>query len=76
MLTSDALVVPLFGGLVAGVVALILGFLLARYRASFFAMLTLAFSMILYGLLSKMSVLKSTYSRACPIAPIIASKMA
>lgn len=59
-LLSDALVVPLLGAVVAGVVALILGFLLARYRAIFFAMLTLAFSMILYGLLTKMSVLGST----------------
>jgi branched-chain amino acid transport system permease protein len=60
ILTSDAVVMPLFGGAVAGVVALILGFLLARYRAIFFAMLSLAFSMILYGLLIKMSVLGSS----------------
>ena len=51
ILTSDALLMPAVGGIVAGIVALILGFLLARYRAIFFAMLTLAFSMILYGLL-------------------------
>ena len=37
-----------------------LGFLLARYREIFFAMLTLAFSMILYGLLVKTSALGST----------------
>ena len=60
ILTSDALLMPAVGGIVAGIVALILGFLLARYRAIFFAMLTLAFSMILYGLLTKMSVLGST----------------
>ena len=42
-----------FGGLVAGMVAVVLGFLLANYRAIFFAMLSLAFSMILYGLLVK-----------------------
>jgi branched-chain amino acid transport system permease protein len=60
ILTSDAIVMPLFGGIVAGIVALILGFLLAKYRAIFFAMLSLAFSMILYGLLIKISVLGSS----------------
>jgi len=60
LLTSDAVVMPLFGGVVAGAVAFILGFLLANYRSIFFAMLSLAFSMILYGLLIKMSVLGSS----------------
>ena len=60
ILTSDAIVMPLFGGAVAGIVALVLGFLLAKYRAIFFAMLSLAFSMILYGLLVKVSVLGSS----------------
>jgi ABC-type branched-subunit amino acid transport system permease subunit len=41
-------------------VAAVLGILLARYRAIFFAMLSLAFSMILYGLLVKSSALGST----------------
>jgi branched-chain amino acid transport system permease protein len=74
LLTSDAVVMPLFGGLVAGVIAFILGFLLANYRSIFFAMLSLAFSMILYGLLIKMSVLGSSdgfniaYSTAAGIA--------
>jgi branched-chain amino acid transport system permease protein len=60
ILTTDAIVMPLFGGLVAGIVAFVLGFLLARYRAIFFAMLSLAFSMILYGLLVKTSALGSS----------------
>ena len=60
LLTSDAVVMPLFGAVVAAIVAWLLGFLLARYRAIFFAMLSLAFSMILYGLLIKMSVLGSS----------------
>ncbi len=60
ILMSDAIVMPLFGGLVAGIVAFVLGFLLAKYRAIFFAMLSLAFSMILYGLLVKVSVLGSS----------------
>jgi branched-chain amino acid transport system permease protein len=40
--------------------AAVLGLLLARYRQIFFAMLSLAFSMILYGLLVKSSALGST----------------
>ena len=60
LLTSDAVVMPLAGGVVAGVLAFILGFLLAGYRSIFFAMLSLAFSMILYGLLIKSSVLGSS----------------
>jgi branched-chain amino acid transport system permease protein len=45
---------------VAGTVAAAVGLLLARYREIFFAMLSLAFSMILYGLLVKSSALGST----------------
>jgi ABC-type branched-subunit amino acid transport system permease subunit len=44
----------------AGALAAVLGLLLARYRDIFFAMLSLAFSMILYGLLVKSSALGST----------------
>ena len=43
----------------AALVAAVLGLLLARYREIFFAMLSLAFSMILYGLLVKSSTLGS-----------------
>ena len=51
----------LFGGIaVAGVTGWILGFLLARYREIFFAVLNLAFSMILYGALVKSAALGST----------------
>jgi ABC-type branched-subunit amino acid transport system permease subunit len=48
------------GAVVTAVVAAVLGLLLARYRDIFFAMLSLAFSMILYGLLVKTSALGST----------------
>jgi branched-chain amino acid transport system permease protein len=48
------------GVVVTAVVATILGLLLSRYREIFFAMLSLAFSMILYGLLVKTSALGST----------------
>jgi ABC-type branched-subunit amino acid transport system permease subunit len=57
---TDGLLRVLAGGLVAGVLALGLGFLLRRYRAIFFAMLSLAFSMILYGLLVRSEALGST----------------
>jgi branched-chain amino acid transport system permease protein len=57
---SDGVVMVLAGGAVAGAIAAIAGLLLARYRAIFFAMLSLAFSMILYGLLVKTSALGST----------------
>ena len=44
-----------FSVLVTGLTAWILGFLLRKYRDIFFAMLSLAFSMILYGSLVKTS---------------------
>src|SRR5690349_7889353 len=57
---SDLLLMVVAGALLAGAVAGLLGLLLARYRDIFFAMLSLAFSMILYGLLVKTSQLGST----------------
>lgn len=57
---GDAVPMVLLGALSAGLVALLLGLLLARYRTIFFAMLSLAFSMIFYGLLVKTSALGST----------------
>jgi branched-chain amino acid transport system permease protein len=57
---DDAVLMLLAGTVAAAVVAGALGLLLARYRDIFFAMLSLAFSMILYGLLVKSSALGST----------------
>jgi branched-chain amino acid transport system permease protein len=57
---SDALVMIALGMVAAAAVAAILGVLVARYRTIFFAMLSLAFSMIFYGLLVKTSALGST----------------
>ena len=57
---DDALVMVLVGMVSAALVAALVGVLLARYRTIFFAMLSLAFSMILYGLLVKTSALGST----------------
>jgi len=60
MPAADGLLLLLGGGIAAGAVAALCGLLLARYRGIFFAMLSLAFSMILYGLLVKTSALGST----------------
>ncbi|MFO1350331.1 MAG: branched-chain amino acid ABC transporter permease [Gammaproteobacteria bacterium] len=57
---TDAFALVGAGTLVALAVAFIIGFLLAQYREIFFAMLCLAFSMILYGILVKSETLGST----------------
>jgi branched-chain amino acid transport system permease protein len=54
---TDALGLPLSGGLVAVLIAAPFAPLLSRYRGIFFAMLTLALSMVTYGLLMKLEVL-------------------
>jgi branched-chain amino acid transport system permease protein len=54
---TDALGLALSGGVVAAVVAAPFAPLLSRYRGIFFAMLTLALSMVTYGLLMKLEVL-------------------
>ncbi len=65
---TDAIVLVLLGGVGAGLVAALVGVLLARYREIFFAMLSLALSMILYGVLVKTESLGSTdgFSVATP----------
>jgi len=57
---SDIVVEMLAGGAAAAAIAFVLGFLLARYRGIFFGLLSLALSMILYGLLVKNEALGST----------------
>lgn len=57
---SDMLAAVGAAALTAGLVAFALGFLLASYRHIFFATLSLAFSMILYGILVKSANLGST----------------
>jgi branched-chain amino acid transport system permease protein len=54
---TDALGLALTGGLAAVVMAAPFAPLLSRYRGIFFAMLTLALSMVTYGLLMKLEVL-------------------
>ena len=57
---TDAVLRALLGALSAGVLAAIVAPLLARYRGIFFAMLTLALSMVAYGILSKWTALGGT----------------
>ncbi len=54
---TDMLLLTLGGGTVAALVAAPFAPLLSRYRGIFFAMLTLALSMVLYGLLMKLTIL-------------------
>ena len=54
---TDALALSMMGGVTAFLLALPFAPLLARYRGIFFAMLTLALSMVLYGVLMKSSTL-------------------
>jgi branched-chain amino acid transport system permease protein len=64
---TDAFVGLALAAALAGIVAFVLGFLLAGYRDLFFAMLSLAFSMILYGVLVKSETLGSTDGFAIPV---------
>lgn len=57
---NDIAVLAVAGTVVAGTVAFVAGFLMRRYRGIFFAMLSLALSMILYGVLVKARALGST----------------
>ena len=54
---SDAVLRALLGTLAAGIAGAIFAPLLVRYRGIFFAMLTLALSMVAFGLLTKASFL-------------------
>ena len=64
----DAVALTVLGTLAAMASAAVLGLLIARYREIFFAMLSLAFSMILYGLLVKSDRLGS--SDGFGVAPV------
>ena len=57
---SDALALLALGLAASSGAAAALGFLMAKYREIFFAMLSLALSMILYGLLARAEFLGST----------------
>ncbi len=53
--------------LVAAAVGFVIGFIVRRYREIFFAMLSLAFSMVLYGILVKTEALGSTDGFNVPV---------
>jgi ABC-type branched-subunit amino acid transport system permease subunit len=57
---TDALALLLCAAGISGITGFVLGFLLRRYRGIFFAMMNLAFSMILYGAAVKNRALGST----------------
>ena len=57
---TDAIALVVLGGIVSAVAGYLLGFIMARYREIFFAMLSLALSMILYGVLVRSAALGST----------------
>lgn len=57
---SDMLLLTILATIFSGLLAYVLGLLISRYREIFFAMLCLAFSMILYGALVKTEALGST----------------
>lgn len=57
---SDVFGLLLLGIAVSVAVALVLGLVMARYREIFFAMLSLAFSMVFYGVLVRSEALGST----------------
>ncbi len=57
---SDVVVLMLAGGASALLVSVILGFLLSNYRGIFFGLLSMALSMILYGVLVKSQSLGSS----------------
>ncbi len=57
---TDAFLLLLMGTAASTLLAVVLGFLLVRYREIFYANFSLALSMILYGLLVKAEVLGST----------------
>ncbi|MEX2520908.1 MAG: branched-chain amino acid ABC transporter permease [Paracoccaceae bacterium] len=54
---SDIFVLLLVGGFAGGLIAAAISPLIARYRGIFFAMLSMALSMVLYGVLAKVTAI-------------------
>ncbi|HWM47469.1 MAG TPA: branched-chain amino acid ABC transporter permease [Xanthobacteraceae bacterium] len=67
----DAVLLVVIGTLAAAALAYVAGFLLARYRGIFFAMLSLALSMILYGLLVNSQTLGASDGLSVPRATFL-----
>jgi branched-chain amino acid transport system permease protein len=72
----EALLLVALAGAVAGAVAWVVGFLIRRYRGIFFAMLSMAFSMILYGVLLKSQSLGSSDGFSIPRPTLFALPLA
>jgi ABC-type branched-subunit amino acid transport system permease subunit len=72
---NDAVLRVLAGTVAAGVVGAVFAPLLARYRGIFFAMLTLALSMVLFGLLSKSTALGGSDGISVPRPQLFGSEL-
>lgn len=57
---TDAALLLILGALAGGAIAALVSPLIARYRGIFFAMLTMALSMVLYGVLAKVNAIGGT----------------
>ncbi len=66
MIVNDAFAMVAAGLVASGVLAFVLGFLLRQYRGIFFALLNMAFSMVLWGALAKTEALGSTDGLSIP----------
>lgn len=72
---SDVFLLLVSGAAAAALLAFILGFLVAQYRDIFFAMLSMAFSMILYGLLVKTAALGSSDGFNVPVPTLFGARL-
>jgi len=72
---TDMIVLPLIGMAAATLLGAALGFLMRRYRDIFFAMLSLGFSMLFYGLLVKTETLGSTDGFNVPSPTILGTRL-
>jgi ABC-type branched-subunit amino acid transport system permease subunit len=72
---TDVIVLPLIGAAAGTLLGGALGFLMRRYREIYFAMLSLAFSMLFYGLLVKTETLGSTDGFNIPTPTIFGARL-
>ena len=72
---TDMIVLPLVGAAAGALLGGALGFLMRRYREIFFAMLSLGFSMLFYGLLVKTETLGSTDGFNIPPSTVFGSRL-
>lgn len=68
---NDVFLLMLMSAIGSGIMAWLLGSLLSKYRSIFFGLLSMAFSMILYGLLAKTESLGSTDGFNVPAITIL-----